>query len=126
VASLIEKETANSNESYTIASVIYNRLYNWGSTPAFLNIDASIIYAQGGESDVIDTKLDSPYNTYLHTGLTPGAIANPGLASIKAALNPASTNYYFYVLNPETDMHQFSKTLQEHEEWVEKFRGMGQ
>ena len=125
VASLIEKETANSNESYTIASVIYNRLYNWGSTPAFLNIDASIIYAQGGESDVIDTKLDSPYNTYLHTGLTPGAIANPGLASIKAALNPASTNYYFYVLNPATGRHQFSTTLAEHEGYVAQFAAAG-
>ena len=121
VASMIEKETASNEESFTIASVIYNRLFNWGSTPAFLNIDASIIYAQGGESDKIDTKLDSPYNTYLYTGLTPGAIANPGLASIKAALNPASTNYYFYVLNPATGRHQFSTTLEEHEGYVRQF-----
>ena len=121
VASLIEKETASNDESYTIASVIYNRLFNWGSTPAFLNIDASIIYAQGGDAEFIDTKLDSPYNTYLHTGLTPGAIANPGLASIKAALNPESTNYYFYVLNPETGRHKFSTTLQEHEANVRQF-----
>ena len=124
VASLIEKETASNDESYTIASVIYNRLFNWGSTPAFLNIDASIIYAQGGDAEHIDTKLDSPYNTYLHTGLTPGAIANPGLASIKAALNPASTNYYFYVLNPETGRHKFSTTLDEHEANVRQFAAM--
>ena len=121
VASLIEKETANNEESYTIASVIYNRLFNWGNTPAFLNIDASIIYAQGGESETIDTKLDSPYNTYLYTGLTPGAIANPGLASIKAALAPKTTNYYFYVLNPSTGRHQFSTTLEEHEGYVRQF-----
>ena len=121
VASLIEKETASNDESYTIASVIYNRLFNWGSTPAFLNIDASIIYAQGGDAEHIDTKLDSPYNTYLHTGLTPGAIANPGMASIKAALNPATTNYYFYVLNPATGRHQFSTTLEEHEANVRQF-----
>ncbi len=125
VASLIEKETANNNESFTIASVIYNRLFNWGSTPAFLNIDASIIYAQGGNSDKIDTKLDSPYNTYLYTGLTPGAIANPGLASIKAALAPADTNYYFYVLNPATGKHQFSTTLAEHEGYVAQFAAAG-
>ena len=125
VASLIEKETASNEESYTIASVIYNRLFNWGSTPAFLNIDASIIYAQGGESDKIDTSLDSPYNTYLHTGLTPGAIANPGLASIKAALSPATTNYYFYVLNPATGRHQFSTTLAEHEGYVAQFAAAG-
>ena len=125
VASLIEKETANNNESFTIASVIYNRLFNWGSTPAFLNIDASIIYAQGGDSDKIDTRLDSPYNTYLYTGLTPGPIANPGLASIKAALAPADTNYYFYVLNPATGKHQFSTTLAEHEGYVAQFAAAG-
>lgn len=125
VASLIEKETASNEESYTIASVIYNRLYNWGGTPAFLNIDASIIYAQGGDTDKIDTKLDSPYNTYLHTGLTPGAISNPGLASIKAALQPAETDYYFYVLNPATGRHQFSTTLEEHEGYVAQFAAAG-
>ncbi len=125
VASLIEKETASNEESYTIASVIYNRLFNWGSTPAFLNIDASIIYAQGGDAEKIDTKLDSPYNTYLYTGLTPGAIANPGLASIKAALSPADSNYYFYVLNPATGKHQFSTTLAEHEQYVAQFAAAG-
>ena len=125
VVSLIEKETANNDESYTIASVIYNRLFNWGSTPAFLNIDASIIYAQGGFSEVIDTGIDNPYNTYKFTGLTPGPIANPGLASLKAALDPASTNYYFYVLNPATGKHQFSTTLAEHEGYVAQFAANG-
>ena len=121
VASLIEKETANTEESPMIASVIYNRLFNWGSTPAYLNIDASIIYAQGGDTSSIDTSLDSPYNTYTNTGLTPGPIANPGLASLKAALSPAASNYYFYVLNPSTGSHQFSSTLEEHESWRSKF-----
>lgn len=123
VASMIEKETANNDESPKIASVIYNRLFNWGGTPAYLNIDASIIYAQGGESDVIDTRLDSPYNTYTNVGLTPGPISNPGLASIQAALNPASTDFYYYVLNPATGTHQFSKTLEEHEGYVAQFSG---
>ena len=54
-------------------------------------------------------------------GLTPTPIANPGLTSIKAALNPQSTDYYYYVLNPETNVHQFSKTREEHEKWIEKF-----
>ena len=125
VASLIEKETASNAESYTIASVIYNRLFNWGGTPAFLNIDASIIYAQDGNSERIDTSLDSPYNTYKSTGLTPGPIANPGLASIKAALNPETTKYYFYVLNPATGKHQFSTTLEEHEGYVAQFAAAG-
>lgn len=121
VASLIEKETAGASESPKIASVIYNRLFDWGNTPAYLNIDASIIYAQNGESDVIDTKLDSPYNTYTNIGLTPTPIANPGLNSLRSALFPADTNYYYYVLNPATWSHQFSTTLAEHENYRAKF-----
>ena len=69
-----------------------------------------------------DLNFDSPYNTYLHTGLTPGPIANPGMSSLEAALNPASTGYYYYVLNPATGQHTFSKTLEEHEKLVEKYR----
>ncbi len=122
VASLIEKEAANSIESYNVASVIYNRLFAWGSTPAYLNIDASIIYAMGGGASHIDTGFDSPYNTYLNTGLTPGPIANPGISSLKAALSPANTEYYYYVLNPETGLHTFSKTYEEHQELIDKYR----
>lgn len=120
VASLIEKETANNEESPKIASVIYNRLFNWGGNPAYLNIDAAIIYALGGKTDLTteDLKIDSPYNTYTHTGLTPGAIANPGLASLKAALNPETTNYYFYVLDPSVGTHKFSTTLDEHNAFI--------
>lgn len=125
VASLIEKETANDQESYKIASVIYNRLFNWGKTPSYLNIDATIIYALGGKSDLTkeDMAVDSPYNTYTNIGMTPGPIANPGLASIEAALNPESTSYYYYVLNPEAGTHTFSKTLAEHEKLVRKYYG---
>ena len=120
VASLIEKETASNEESPKIASVIYNRLFNWGGTPAYLNIDASIVYALDGKTDLTaeDLKVDSPYNTYTHTGLTPGAIANPGLASLKAALNPEATDYYFYVLNPAEGKHKFSTTLDEHNAFI--------
>lgn len=123
VASLIEKESAAPAESPTVAGVIYNRLFNWGATPAYLNIDASIVYAQGGDAEHIDTSLDSPYNTYTNVGLTPGPISNPGLSSIKAALNPESHNYYYYVLNPSTGMHQFSTTQDEHNAWITQFYG---
>ena len=117
VASLIEKETSSAEEGYTIASVIYNRLYNWGDHPPLLNIDASIVYALGGKTDLTqeDLKVDSPYNTYLHTGLTPGPIANPGLASIQAALAPADTDFYFYVLDPAQGSHRFTSTYEEHQ-----------
>ena len=125
VASMIEKETANTEESPKIASVIYNRLFNWGNTPAYLNIDASIVYALEGKTDLTteDLRIDHPYNTYLNVGLTPGPISNPGLASIKAALEPAETDYYYYVLNPAAGTHQFSTTLEEHEGYVQQFNG---
>lgn len=120
VASLIEKETAAAGESPRIAGVIYNRLFHW-DFPAYLNIDAAIIYAQDGAADRIDTSLDSPYNTYRNVGLPPTPIANPGLASLQAALNPESHNYYYYVLNPSTGMHQFSTTQEEHEQYRSQF-----
>ena len=125
VASLIEEETASSKESPLIASVIFNRLTEDQMYERYLNIDAAIIYATG-DADNIDTSIDHPYNTYKYAGLTPGPISNPGLDSINGALNFEDSEYYYYVLNPETEMHQFSKTLQEHEEWVEKFRGTGE
>ncbi len=121
VASLIEKESAAPGESPAVAGVIYNRLFRWGNNPPYLNIDASIVYAQEGNNARIDTKLDHPYNTYTNTGLTPGPIANPGLSSLKAALNPETHNYYYYVLNPSTGMHQFSTTYEEHQGYVRQF-----
>ena len=121
VASLIEKESAAPGESPMISGVIYNRLFRWGNNPPYLNIDASIVYAQEGNNARIDTSLDHPYNTYTNTGLTPGPIANPGLSSLKAALNPESHNYYYYVLNPSTGMHQFSTTYEEHQGYVREF-----
>lgn len=122
VASLIEKESAAPSESPAIAGVIYNRLFNWDGNPPYLNIDAAIVYAQDGNTD-IDTSLDSPYNTYTHTGLTPTPISNPGLASLQAALSPESHNYYYYVLNPSTGMHQFATTQEEHNANIAAFYG---
>ena len=124
VASLIEEETASAAESHTIASVIYNRLYNWGSSPRLLNIDAAIFYALGAHKSALtseDLQIDSPYNTYRYEGLVPGPISNPGLDSIRAALDPEATSYYYYVLNPAVGTHDFSKTLAEHEKKVNKY-----
>ena len=125
VASMIEKETSSAEEGYTIASVIYNRLFNWGSNPAYLNIDASIVYALDGKTDLTteDLKIDSPYNTYTNTGLTPGAISNPGLASLKAALAPQDTDYYYYVLDPATGAHRFTTTYDEHQAAIASIGG---
>ena len=125
VASMIEKEAAAPAEASNIAGVIYNSLFNWDGTPAYLNIDASIVYALNGKTDLTreDLQVDSLYNTYTHTGLTPTPISNPGLSSLKAALSPASHNYYYYVLNPETGMHTFSTTYEEHSANVAAYAG---
>lgn len=116
LASMIEREMATEAEGFTISSVIYNRLYNWGNNPAYLNIDACIVYALGGKNELTleDLQIDSPYNTYTNIGLTPGPISNPGLSCLQAALYPANTNYYYYVLDPELHEHHFSRTLEEH------------
>ena len=122
IASLIEEETANTLESYTISSVIYNRLYRWGDTPSFLGIDAAIIYALGEHKEELtyaDLEIDSPYNTYKYTGLTPGPITNPGLYSLNAALDPDDTDYYYYAMDPDTGAHHFSRDEYEHEEFLD-------
>ena len=117
VASMIEKETAEASERALIASVIYNRLNN--GIP--LQIDATVQYALPERKAYLttdDLAVDSPYNTYLYTGLPAGAICNPSLASINAALQPETTNYFFYALDTETGLHKFFKTAGEHEAFV--------
>ncbi|MBO4938772.1 MAG: endolytic transglycosylase MltG [Oscillospiraceae bacterium] len=118
VASMIEKEMAHDEESRVIASVIYNRLTQDEASERYLNIDATIFYALGEHKEALtaeDLQIDSPYNTYAYSGLIPGPIANPGLACLKAALDFEDTAYYYYVLDPETGEHVFSKTYEEHE-----------
>ncbi|MBQ9930668.1 MAG: endolytic transglycosylase MltG [Oscillospiraceae bacterium] len=121
IASMIEKETAHTGEIRNISSVIYNRLTNPANYPK-LNIDATIVYALGGKTDLTaeDMKVDSPYNTYLYDGLTPGAISNPGLFSLKAALDPADTNYYFYALDPNAypRAHKFFTNYDDHKDFL--------
>ena len=106
IASMIEKEAANDDERALIASVIYNRL-NQGMP---LQVDATIMYVlpeHGTYLTVEDTKIDSPYNTYQNTGLPPTPIANPGEASINAAVKPADTRYLYYALDVEAGVHKF-------------------
>ena len=111
IASLIEKET-DGRDRANIASVIYNRLANAGETAYLLQIDASQIYGLGdrytGKLTQSDLNVDTPYNTHLHQGLPPTPIANPGLASIQAALEPAQTGFYFYALGTDGAHHYFA------------------
>lgn len=124
IASMIEKESAGSAENYDVSSVIYNRLTHTSSFPT-LQIDATLVYALGGKSDLTqeDLQLDSPYNTYKYGGLPPTPISNPGELAILAALNPASTSYYYYALDPSTGLHHFSKTYKEHQAFVNSLKG---
>ena len=125
VASLIEEETANSDESYKIASVIYNRLTNQKDYP-YLNIDATLMYVLGHKDALTteDLNYESPYNTNINKGLIPGPITNPGLNSINAALNPDSTNYHYYVLDTksETREHHFSETYDDHVNFINSLK----
>lgn len=135
IASMVEKETASNAESYEISKVIYNRLKNPGSFP-YLNIDATLIYALGGNVDPEtglskpltkqDMLMDHPYNTYNNQGLPPGPISNPGRNSLDAALDPQSDyTYYYYVYNPHSGKHMFARTLEEHEENIRYINSLG-
>ena len=113
LASIIEKESLNDSERAKVASVFVNRL-NIGMQ---LQSDVTVQYALNDKKvdlSIADTKVDSPYNTYMVKGLPIGPIASPGLESIKAALYPESTNYlYFISSNDGKDMY-FFETFEQH------------
>ena len=122
IASLIEKESANTAESFTVSSVIYNRLNKPYEYP-YLNLDATLVYALGkSELTTEDLQSNHPYNTHTNKGLTPGPISNPSQNSIAAALKPDKTNYHFFMYDPNTNRHHFSETYQEHLEFIESLR----
>lgn len=106
IASYIEKEAALDEDRPYVASVIYNRL----SSGMTLGLDTTILYVHQdheGEPDAEMLAEDSPYNTHIYPGLTPTPICNPGLASIYAALNPESTNYYYFYADIDTGKLNF-------------------
>jgi len=121
LASLIEREARVPQERPLIAGVIMNRL----AKDMRLQIDATVQYALGGHKARLlykDLKVNSPYNTYLHAGLPPGPICNPGLDCLLAALRPAQTDKFFYVAKPD-GTHVFSKTYEEHLRAIKRLRG---
>jgi UPF0755 protein len=115
MASIVEKETAVPDERPLVASVYYNRL---GRNMA-LQADPSVIYGellQGAYSGALhheDMQFHSAYNTYLHPGLPPGPIGNPGKSSLEASLHPAATDYYYFV-SDGNGHHKFAHSLEEH------------
>lgn len=123
LASMIEKEVKRPEEGPLVASVLVNRLER--KIP--LGCDATIIYAMKlagiyrGNLGKADMKMESPYNSYIHLGLPPGPIANPGALSIRAALNPAKTDYLYYVSRND-GTHQFSRDFRSHLNAVDRFQ----
>ena len=123
MASLVERETAVAEERPRVASVFYNRL----KSGVALDCDPTVIYAlrledkYNGALSSGDLRFDSPYNTYHHRGLPPGPIGNPGLESLRAALEPEKTDYFYFVADAEGH-HIFSRTLAEHNRNVAKYR----
>jgi len=143
VASMIEKEAASSLEGFTVSSVIYNRLTNAKDYPT-LDIDATLVYSLGRQEITDADKADAtnPFNTYKNPGLPPAPICSPSQSSLAAALDPEDTvkedaagnpildgygnpvriYYYFYALDPETDMHRFSQTYAEHKAFLDSLK----
>ncbi len=126
MASLVERETAVDAERPLVASVFENRL----AKKMPLGTDPSVIYGLElagkwrGAIYKSDLKLDTPYNTYLHAGLPPGPVANPGVKSLRAAMEPARTDYLYFVAagaNAQGESH-FAATLDEHNRNVADYR----
>jgi UPF0755 protein len=123
MASIVEKETAITEERPLVASVYYNRL----AKNIALDADPSIIYAEllaGTYSGALhhgDMSFHSPYNTYTHSGLPPGPIGNPGKSALEAALHPAQSDYFYFVADAEGH-HRFARTIEEHNKNVAAYR----
>lgn len=125
LASLVEKEGSTDEDRRNIASVFYNRLN--ANMPLQSNI--AILYAMGklgektslAEDATIDTTIDSPYNIYTNTGLMPGPVDSPSLSAIEATINPASTDYLYFVADVKTGAVYYSETYEEHQANVEKY-----
>jgi UPF0755 protein len=116
LASIIEREGKFDEDRGQIASVFYNRL----AAGMPLQSDTTVEFAKGAPGIPItnqDKAIDSPYNTYLHTGLPPGPICNPGLGSLVAALTPASTDFLYFLTDKDGHAH-FSRTLAEHQQKI--------
>ena len=132
LASLLERETLTGEERPVVAGILYNRLAaGWP-----LQVDAAVQYAMANDICTqgsveckdwwprpitsTDLELDSPYNTYVYSGLPPAPISNPGISSLKAVAFPENTDYWFYLHDPDGNIH-YAKTLAEHNQNIINF-----
>lgn len=127
LASIVEKETGIASERPKVASVFVNRLKKGMK----LQSDPTIIYSYAFGNKKLerpirlsDIRNNSPFNTYYIYGLPPAPICNPGLASIKAVLNPPKTDYLYFVANGRNGGHNFSSSLKEHNYFVSQYRNL--
>ncbi len=122
MASIVEAETPQADERARVAGVYENRL----AKGMRLEADPTVQYAIGPEArwlSLADLRFESPYNTYLHSGLPPGPINNPGELSIAAALHPEVNSYYFFCAKGDrSNSHYFSSTINEHHVNVMRYR----
>jgi UPF0755 protein len=116
LASMVEREVNRDADRPVVCGIFYNRL----AADMLLQVDATVLYGQGQWNAHPDTALDTPYNTYLHTGLPPTPIANPGLAAIKGCLNPQKTDYLYYFTDPKGVTH-FARTDAESQRLQQQF-----
>ncbi len=126
IASIIEKEAKFAEDMPIVSSVIQNRL----GLGMKLDVDPSVAYALGYQTDTKtwwkkeltydDLQINSPYNTYRNAGLPPTPISNPGAAAIKAALNPANTDYLYYISDKKGHIHA-AKNIEGHNANIKKY-----
>lgn len=125
MASLIEREARDEESRPIVAGILWKRLDNdWG-----LEVDATLQYAKGYDSVqktwwkpplAADKQINSPYNTYRFAGLPPGPIAAPSLSSIRAAVHPESSDYWFYLTDNRGEM-RYGRTIEEHNNNIDAY-----
>jgi len=124
MASIVEKETGRETDRTLVAAVFVNRLRKG----MMLQTDPTVIYGLGDDFDgnlrKRDLQTDTPYNTYMRSGLPPTPIAMPGLASLRAALHPAASDVLYFVARGDGSS-EFSRTLEEHNRAVNKYQRGG-
>ncbi|MBU0612367.1 endolytic transglycosylase MltG [Patescibacteria group bacterium] len=123
LASIVQRESPNDVDAPLIAGILWNRL----NQKMYLNVDATLQYIRGDKGNgwwapisIADKKTDSPYNTYMYTGLPPHPISNPGLPAIEAVLNPKQTDCFYYIHDKNRITH-CAVTYEEHQANIEQY-----